>query len=79
MPAPDPGLSPEDLVLPVDLVGGAARDVLAAEEFAMPAPDEARVRPRTVVKRSLPTLRFVPPLLSAAWLLRRFRRHKERS
>lgn len=80
MPAPDPGLCPEDLALPADLVGDEPRDVLAAEEFAMPAPDEARVRPRTVVKRSLPILRLAainaPPLLSAAWLFRRLRRHQ---
>ena len=43
MPAPDPALTPEQLDLPTDLVGEEPRDVLAAEEFAMPAPDEARV------------------------------------
>ena len=83
VPAADPGLRPEDLALPTDLVGSEARDVLAAEEFAMPAPDEARVRPRTVVKRSLPVLRLaainVPPLLSAAWLIRRLKRRRARS
>jgi hypothetical protein len=83
VPAPDPGLTPEELLLPSDLVGGEARDVLAAEEFALPAPDEARVRPRTVVTRSLPALRLaainLPPLLGAAWLFRRLRRRKSAS
>ena len=35
-----------------DLVGGEPRDVLAAEEFAMPAPDEAQCRrPRPTRRR----------------------------
>ena len=79
VPAPDPGLTPEELTLPTDLVGGEPRDVLAAEEFAMPAPDEARVRPREMVRRGLPFARVgaiaMAPLLAAAWLLRRLRRH----
>ena len=80
VPAPDPGLCPEDLALPTDLVGDEPRDVLVAEEFAMPAPDEARVRPRAVVRRSLPVLRLaainLPPLLGGLWFVRRLRRRR---
>lgn len=80
VPAPDPALTPEELTLPADLVGSEARDVLAAEEFAMPAPDEARVRPRAIVQKGLPVARVaainLPPLLGAAWLLRRLRRRR---
>ena len=76
VPAPDPALTPEELHLPRDLVGDQPRDVLAAEEFAMPAPDEARVPPGA--GRHPPFARLVainlPPLLGAAWLLRRLRR-----
>jgi hypothetical protein len=83
VPAPDPGLHPEHLMLPEDLVGNEPRDVLIAEEFAMPAPDEARVRPPAAVRRGLPIMRLVainlPPLLGAAWLLRRLRHRESRS
>ncbi|MDE3131984.1 MAG: hypothetical protein KGL16_12610 [Acidobacteriota bacterium] len=83
VPAPDPAFRPEDLDLPTDLVGGEQRDVLAAEEFAMPAPDEARVQRPTVVKRSLPILRLaainLPPLVGAAWLLRRLLHRRRRA
>jgi hypothetical protein len=75
LPAPDPALTPEELMLPADLVGKEPRDVLAAEEFAMPAPDEARVRPRAVARRGVPALALValPAALLGAlrWLFRR--------
>jgi hypothetical protein len=49
----------------------------------MPAPDEARVRPQAMVRRSLPVARLVainlPPLLGAVWLFRRLRRRKSGS
>jgi hypothetical protein len=82
VPAPDPALTPEELLqLPRDLVGDQPRDVLAAEEFAMPAPDEARVPPGG--SRRPPLARLVainlPPLLGAAWLLQRLRRRRMRS
>lgn len=51
MPAPDPAFKRAHLDLPLDLVGGEARDVLAAEEFAMPAPSEARRLPRLAVPK----------------------------
>jgi hypothetical protein len=77
VPAPDPLLHPEHLVLPEDLVGGEPRDVLVAEEFAMPAPDEAHVPPRVSARRGPPVAWLfalvLPPLLGAAWLLRRRR------
>jgi hypothetical protein len=79
VPAPDPALTPEQLLhLPRDLVGDKPRDVLAAEEFAMPAPDEARVPPGA--GRRPPVARLVainlPPLLGAAWLYRHLRRRE---
>ena len=80
VPAPDPAFTPEDLVLPADLVGVEPRDVLIAEEFAMPAPDEAHARPSVIVRRGLPVARLValnlPPLLGAVWLSRRLRRRE---
>jgi len=78
VPAPDPALTPERLVLPSDLVGSEPRDVLAAEEFAMPAPDEAKVRRRD----RGPSVRLSPASLALALLAlgagawaRRRRRH----
>ena len=75
VPAPDPALRPEKLVLPPDAVADRPHDVLAAEEFAMPSPDEAHKVPRAQ-RRNKAALRVVlnvVPLL-AVWLLRRTRR-----
>jgi hypothetical protein len=74
VPAPDPALRPEKLVLPPDSVADRPHDVLAAEEFAMPSPDEAHKIPRAQ-RRNKAALRVglnAIPLL-AIWLLRRAR------
>jgi hypothetical protein len=77
VPAPDPALRPEHLVLPPDRGADKPHDVLAAEEFAMPSPDEAHKVP-SVSRRKKAALRValnaVP--LVAVWLLRRARRRK---
>jgi hypothetical protein len=78
VPAPDPALRPEHLVLPSD--SGAdepPHDVLAAEAFAMPSPEEAHRVPsasrsqRTALRVAL---NLVP--LLAVWLWRRTRRRR---
>ncbi len=77
VPAPDPALSPEHLSLPTDLVGGEPRDVLVAEEFAMPAPDEAHPLPAAHARRPSAAQLALAGLalaLVALWLRRRRRR-----
>jgi hypothetical protein len=77
VPAPDPALHPENLVLPPDLVAQEPHDVLAAEEFPMPSPDEAHKAPGTIRRNKIAlrvALNVVP--LVAVWLLRRARRRK---
>jgi hypothetical protein len=50
VPAPDPALRREPLVLPEDPSGIAEpHDILAAEEFAMPAVERPRTRATPVV------------------------------
>jgi hypothetical protein len=75
VPAPDPALRPEKLILPPDLVADEPHDVLAAEEFAMPSPDEAHRVPRSTRRKQAVlrvALNAVP--LVALWLVRRARR-----
>src|SRR5579862_95618 len=82
VPAPDPALQPEILVLPSDLVGAEARDVLVAEEFAMPAPDEARVKPSrlgTKRRRSKIAVIVTAPVVAGIWVGRRVRRRHAKS
>ena len=77
VPAPDPALRPEKLVLPPDLIADKPHDVLAAEEFAMPAPEEAHRVPRPTRRKQAAVrvaLNAVP--LLALWLVRRMRRGK---
>jgi hypothetical protein len=77
VPAPDPALRPEKLVLPPDPVADRPHDVLAAEEFAMPSPDEAHKVP-SAQRRNKAAVRVglnVVPLL-AVWLVRRAKRRK---
>jgi hypothetical protein len=77
VPAPDPALRPENLVLPPDAGADKPHDVLAAEEFAMPSPDEAHRIP-SVSRHKKAALRValnVVPLV-AVGLLRRARRRK---
>jgi hypothetical protein len=76
VPAPDPALRPEHLVLPPDWVGAEPHDVLAAEEFAMPAPDEAHGPPPGDKRASAARLIAVNllPMLLTLWLWRRFKR-----
>ena len=78
VPAPDPALRPEKLVLPPDLVAEEPHDVLAAEEFAMPSPEEAHRVPSTN-RRKRAVLRVmlnIVPLLTV-WMLRRVWRRKD--
>jgi hypothetical protein len=77
VPAPDPALRPEKLVLPPDRDADQPHDVLAAEEFAMPSPDEAH-KSLSASRRKQTALRIglnVLPVL-AVWLVRRARSRK---
>jgi hypothetical protein len=77
VPAPDPALRPEKLVLPPDLVADEPHDVLAAEEFAMPSPDEAHRVPRSTRRKQAAlsvALNALPVLV--LWVVRRARRGK---
>ncbi len=79
VPAPDPALRPEKLVLPPDPVADKPHDVLAAEAFAMPSPEEAHKVPTAVSRRNRAAivvgLNTVP--LVVAWLVRRARRGRK--
>lgn len=77
VPAPDPALHPEKLVLPPDPVAEVPHDVLAAEEFPMPSPDEAHKAPGVSPRKKAAgrvALNAIP--LVAVWLLRRARRSR---
>jgi hypothetical protein len=78
VPAPDPALRPEKLVLPPDPVADRPHDVLAAEEFAMPSPEEAHRVPSAGSRRNRAALSAVVSTapFAVAWLLRRARRRK---
>ncbi len=77
VPAPDPALHPENLVLPPDLVAQKPHDVLAAEEFPMPSPDEAHSPPgASRRKKAAVRVALNAAPLVAVWLLRRARRSK---
>jgi len=81
VPAPDPALHHENLILPPDLIGDEAHEVLAAEEFAMPSPDEAHHADVVLPTRNQTALRVavnLAPLL-ALWAFRLRRRRKRRS
>ncbi len=74
LPAPDPLLRPEHLVLPPDLVGVEPRDVLVAEEFAIPAPGEAHELPpvgTAGASRSGRTVGIAMTVVLALWAWRR--------
>jgi hypothetical protein len=76
VPAPDPALRPEKLVLPPDVGADKPHDVLAAEEFPMPSPDEAHRVPSFSGRRNRVALGavFSAAPLAVAWLARRARR-----
>lgn len=78
VPAADPVLHRQPLVLPEDPAGSSApHDILAAEEFAMPAP-RSTYHPAELAQRRGGWGRLVAEIVVALAVLRAIRRRRRR-